>query len=167
MSIKSVSEQKIAALSGAIAAGAAIAALLGTVFAEFPASLDQPVTTAANAEMATQLRLQLEQIKRRQDELTAKQPVPEPISQLQRRLDQIEQRQERLERIIVEDPNKALELPLLRRDIEAVKENEEVSSEATRRSVEQVYDLSKWLIGAIALAVLSLAVNTFLRRKES
>ena len=35
-----------------------------------------------------------------------------------------------------------------------------------RRSVEQVYDLSKWLIGGILLCMFALAVNTFIRRKE-
>jgi hypothetical protein len=82
------------------------------------------------------------------------------------RLRLVEQREHKLEQIILSDPAKALELPLLKRDIDNVRESNAQALEAVRRSVEQTYDLSKWLLGALALGVLSLAVNSFLSKRS-
>ena len=51
-------------------------------------------------------------------------------------------------------------------DLEALEQRQATSMDDLRRSVEQVYDLSKWLIGGILLCMFALAVNTFIRRKE-
>jgi hypothetical protein len=67
-----------------------------------------------------------------------------------------EERQQKLEQVILSDPVKALETPLLKRDIEAVRSANTQAVEDLRRSIEQTYDLSKWLLGALALGVLSL-----------
>ena len=121
--------------------------------------------TISDQQAVIELRKDLERVKAQQAAIKPA-DLPPPLSALDARLKQLEQKQQRIERVIIADPNKALELPLIRRDLEALEERQAVSIEATRRSVEQVYDLSKWLIGALAVGVLSLALNTLLRRKD-
>lgn len=159
---------KITTITTVIAFVTGVFTLTYTILADSTGFFDpKPASVALGPEKTAELRREIERIIRRQEEFLAQKQVPEPVSILQKRLDQIEQRQERLERIIMEDPNKALELPLLRRDIQGLKDTQNVGLEATRKSVEQVYDLSKWLIGAMALGVISLAVNTFMRRRDA
>jgi len=81
------------------------------------------------------------------------------------RLQQIEQREQRLEGIIVRDPAKALEMPLLQRDLQNLREANQNELKAIRDSVDRVYTLSQWLIGGIALVVFTLAATNLLSRK--
>jgi hypothetical protein len=158
---------------GTVAIYVAVLASLGAVialsaiwFADILISSPKPASfTISDREAMIELRKDVERVKAQQAAINPT-DLPSPLSALDARLKQIEQKQQRIERVIMADPNKALELPLMRRDLEALEERQAVSNEATRRSVEQVYDLSKWLIGALAVGVLSLALNTLLRRKD-
>jgi hypothetical protein len=85
---------------------------------------------------------------------------------LSRRLQLLENRQANLERVILNDPAKALELPLLRRDLDNSREANAQSLVSVKASVDQVYDINKWLLGAMALSIIGLAVTNFLTRKE-
>jgi hypothetical protein len=71
----------------------------------------------------------------------------------------------RLEDAIGQSPEKALSVPLLRKDIDNLKET-------TQAEVTRVYDQNKWflgLVGTMALGVLGLAISNFLqlRKKDS
>lgn len=83
------------------------------------------------------------------------------------RMTEIEYRQARIEKAISNDPARALEIPLLRRDIDGLKEANGQAIGAVKASVDQVYDLSKWLFGALVIGVFSLAVSNYLTRKGS
>ena len=132
--------------------------LLEPTEASFTASLDK--------KRLEDIKRQLQKTIEQQEALASREQLPPPLSVLEARLEKVEEQQQRLDRIIVDDPDKALELPLMRRDLEALEQKQAVAIDSVRRSVEQVYDLSKWLIGALALGIISLAANTFLRRKE-
>jgi hypothetical protein len=79
-------------------------------------------------------------------------------------------RLDRLENAVRDDPAKALELPLIRRDIDALKEHRTQDVDALRQELARVYDLNKWFIGlmaTMAIGMLTLAISNFLRRPSS
>lgn len=61
-----------------------------------------------------------------------------------------------LEAVILTDPQKALALPLVKRDVEALQEQRRRDIESMRAENARSYDLMKWLIGLMALVSLSL-----------
>jgi hypothetical protein len=75
-----------------------------------------------------------------------------------------------LEKVILESPAKALDCHLLRMQVDAVKQEAKESEARSARDIERIYDLSKWLLGATALAVPAFAtvflVQAFGRRKK-
>jgi septal ring factor EnvC (AmiA/AmiB activator) len=88
------------------------------------------------------------------------------LNQLKSSLDELEMRESKLEDAILDNPAKALEIPLLQRDLDSVRTNQEVNFLALRDAVGQVYDLNKWLLGAMAISIITLAISNFLKGKE-
>jgi hypothetical protein len=87
------------------------------------------------------------------------------IAALAGRLEAIERRQSQVEQVILNNPEKALSMPLMRRDIENLRDNNTQSLSAIKQSVDQIYDLTKWLLGALAVGVFSLAIANFFTKK--
>lgn len=71
------------------------------------------------------------------------------LSSIQANLDDVRTRMEKLEAAIMASPAKALEIPLLQRDLESVKAMNVATLQAQKDSTAQIYDLLKWLIGLI------------------
>jgi hypothetical protein len=76
-------------------------------------------------------------------------------------------KQARIESAILESPSKALEMPLLRRDLDSLRQLQQSSLVAMKESVDRVYDLNKWLLGAMAVSVISLALSNLLKPREA
>lgn len=72
-----------------------------------------------------------------------------------------------LETVILDDPIKAISLPLLKKEIENLKESQIGDAFVLTRNIERVYDLSKWLIGGLSVSVVSLALVNFLGRRNT
>lgn len=81
------------------------------------------------------------------------------------KLEELERRQSQLEAAIMSDPEKALTIPLIRRDIDNMRDGNAQNLAAIKQSVDQVYDLTKWLLGALAVGVFSLAIANFFTKK--
>lgn len=118
------------------------------------------------------IRKQVEQLRLQQAALVGRDtitPADARIVQILARLDSIEARENRLEQAILSTPEKALALPLMRRDLDGAKETNAQAIAAVKASVDQVYDLTKWFIGALAVGVFSLAIPTLItwRRSET
>ena len=80
----------------------------------------------------------------------------------------VSQRMEKLETIIMADPQKALELPLIKRDLQAFQQQVDRDLNAAKSENARVYDLMKWLVGLMALVSLSLvgtAVSNVFKRE--
>jgi signal transduction histidine kinase len=76
----------------------------------------------------------------------------------------------RIERAILDDPEKAVALPLLRRDVKALEQQTNRELDAIRAENGRVYDLMKWLVGFLALVSLSLigtAVGNVFKREAA
>ncbi len=88
------------------------------------------------------------------------------MADLSAKIDAISRRQQRLEDAIQSSPDKSLAIPLMRRDIDNVRDSSAQSIASVKASVDQVYDLTKWLLGALAVGVFSLAIANFFQRKS-
>jgi hypothetical protein len=76
-------------------------------------------------------------------------------------------REAKLETVILENPAKALEMPLLRRDLDNVKDVQQAALVNLKDSVDRIYDLNKWLLGAMAVSIVTLATGNLLKSKET
>ena len=80
-------------------------------------------------------------------------------------LQELKARQDRIEGAIIANPAKALEIPLLQRDVEALRVAQQANVSTVKESVDRIYDLNKWLFGGIAISIFSLAAGSLLRSK--
>jgi hypothetical protein len=91
-------------------------------------------------------------------------PVDVNMQNILGRLALIERRQARLDAIILDNPEKALTMPLLKRDIDNMREANTQALASIKASADQSWDLSKWLIGGVFFGVLSLALVNFTKK---
>jgi hypothetical protein len=121
---------------------------------------------AAIANRSTTLSAQLDALHSQLSAIT----TPSDTSQLAAQLDRIdsslsdlEARIARLETAISNNPAKALEVPLLRRDLDNLQHTQDIRFTALEHSVAQVYDINKWLLGAVTVTILATAASAFFR----
>jgi hypothetical protein len=85
---------------------------------------------------------------------------------VQKSVEDVSLRMNKLEQVIIQDPAKALEMPLLRNQLETVKSGYQSDMLAVRQEIAQVYDLTKWFLGlmfTMALGIIGLAVTNFVK----
>jgi len=71
-----------------------------------------------------------------------------------------------INKAIMQSPEKALEIPILKRDIESLHQQYEGTTQALEREITRAYDTIKWVIGTIILSILGLAGSVILKAKE-
>jgi hypothetical protein len=89
---------------------------------------------------------------------------------LSQRVDSLGGRLKALEDALIESPSKSLAIPLLKINLDNLKENELKDTQTIRNEINTIYDQNKWFIGlmfTLAIGMLSLAVSNFLPKKES
>jgi hypothetical protein len=69
------------------------------------------------------------------------------IKKLSSAVDDISSREGKLESAIMQNPAKALEVPLLRRDLDNLKDSQQSTFLTLKDGIDRVYDLNKWLLG--------------------
>lgn len=88
------------------------------------------------------------------------------LAMVQGDIKEVTGRLEILERGILESPEKALSLPLLRKDLESLTDKHRSDYQNAIKSVDRVYDQNKWflaLMATMALGLIGLAVNNFIQ----
>jgi hypothetical protein len=65
----------------------------------------------------------------------------------------VSERMGKLEAIIMADPQKALELPLIKRDLQAFQQQFNRDLDAAKSENARVYDLMKWLVGLMVTCI--------------
>lgn len=91
--------------------------------------------------------------------------VSSKIKAMDARIIEIDEKISVLNKTILTSPSRALELPLLQRDLISIQKQNEQSIESLKREISQAYDTIKWVIGTIILGILGLAASVFLREK--
>lgn len=92
------------------------------------------------------------------------------IRELTSTFDRSTDRISKLETVILADPQKAVAIPLIQRDLETIRAQVQRDVEGLRVENARTYDLMKWLIGLMALVSLSLvgtAVGHVFKRETS
>ncbi len=79
----------------------------------------------------------------------------------------ISDRQEKIESVISTNPSKALEMILMQRDLDNLKSSVQANNASLRDNVDKIYDLNKWLLGAMAVSIVTLAVGSFMKNKDA
>jgi hypothetical protein len=146
-------------------------ALLGTVLAVIATvywdkSIYPPIPSWSDAEtIKTVAELKIEvgdlrkQIKVMETSLTStksQKPTDIEVSLLSSRIGNIENQIKALADALGQTPDKALSVPLLRKDLENLKETNHRDLEVVEAEVNRVYDQNKWFIGIMATIALSL-----------
>ncbi|WP_372363847.1 hypothetical protein ACCQ07_05260 [Xanthomonas sp. NCPPB 3583] len=78
----------------------------------------------------------------------------------------LNERMQKLESTILENPEKALAIPLLRRDLDAARASNELQRMVFREEIDRLYGLLKWisgLLGTVLLGVVGWATNTLIQ----
>ena len=89
------------------------------------------------------------------------------LQKLHDSFDDLASREAKIEAIILDNPSKALEVLLLRRDLDNVKESQQAALGSLKDNIDRIYDLNKWLLGAMAVSIVTLAAGNLLRQKET
>jgi hypothetical protein len=154
---------------------AGVMALLTTVVVYVvPQITGTPEPSPATVEITTQIRRTLdrldyqdEQLGHLQGQLQSLSNVPEEgkiavqLKTLDDTLSELKVRQSKLEEVILNNPAKAIEVPLLRKDLDNLKDAQQQNVLALKQGVEQVYDLNKWLLGTMAISIIMLVLSKF------
>jgi hypothetical protein len=83
---------------------------------------------------------------------------------------QLDKRLKEMETVILADPTKALSLPLLQRDLQAVSQQLDRGLASAKADSDRVYDLMKWVLGLMGIVSLSLvgtAVGSVFKKEPS
>ena len=75
-----------------------------------------------------------------------------------------------LEAALTLNPEKALAIPILRKDLDNVKQSIHSELRQTKSEIDRIYDQNKWFLGlmfTMALSVLGMAISSFIGRKDT
>jgi hypothetical protein len=81
-------------------------------------------------------------------------------------LTDLKARHAKLEDAILTNPAKAIEVPLLRKDLDNLKDSQQQNLLALQQGVDRIYDLNKWLLGAMAVSIITLAISNVLSGRK-
>jgi hypothetical protein len=74
---------------------------------------------------------------------------------------------ESLNRAFLSDPERALSIPLLRKDVDLIRAGNQHDIDALRDDIKANLDLNKWLIGLIAAGVVGTILNNMLQGRRT
>ena len=132
--------------------------------------IDQVKRLQANQQ---DLRRQIEQVGKQLDTVAQLPPAEKlvvQVGQLRADLDSVKKSVESVNSAIIESPEKALALPLLRRDVEALRNSQASEILSLRGELGRLYDLDKWLIGlmgGVSMGLLGLGAANLLQVRRS
>ena len=131
------------------------------------------VATKQIVELSDKLNAVDDQVKRVEQRIQSLSAIPKEdalnieIQNLKASTIELTTKQGKNKSAILESPSKALEIPLLRRDLDSVRQLQQSGLVAMKESVDRIYDLSKWLMGGIAVSIVSLALSNLLKPRDA
>jgi hypothetical protein len=82
-------------------------------------------------------------------------------------IDRLHSELDTLNSVLVTNPEKALTVPLLRKDLDDWKVSTQKDIDSIRGEMTRSYDLNRWLIGLILAAVIGTILSNFIQAKAS
>lgn len=82
------------------------------------------------------------------------------------RMLEMEKKIQTLNDIIIENPEKSLTIPLLNKDIENIKNENDLQIELIKDKVETVVDLNKWILGLIFSLLITIVLSNLSKNKS-
>jgi hypothetical protein len=110
----------------------------------------------------TEITDEISAIKLQQEALSklpADVPVSSKIEQIELKINAIAKDVEVINKAIMASPEKALKIPLLRRDFTALQQKYENATKALEKDIEQAYDTMRSVIGTIVVGILGIAAS--------
>jgi hypothetical protein len=87
------------------------------------------------------------------------------LAQIDTSLNSLNGRLQRIEHAILDDPTKALEVTLIRRDIDDIEQRYKGDLQSLREDIARLYEFTKWFLGVVILGILGLAASNFLTKR--
>lgn len=128
-----------------------------------------------NAELALRITLSSQRTEELEERWRSMITLPEgskialQLAGLRREIGGVKTSLDDLNSIILDNPEKAVSLPLMRKDMENLESNHKNDLEAMRSELSRALGLGQWLIGLMffmAIGLLGIAVGNLLRPKE-
>jgi hypothetical protein len=174
---KSASGRRVARLEMAASAIATLVALTGVTFSTYyffdsRTDVKTVATTFVTVDELQEIEAKIKILDDDISSLTAAGTSVEPAQELVALTNEISllgRRLELLEEGLLNSPEKALSVPLLRKDLESLKERFVAESLETTRSVDRMYDQNKWFIGlmfTMAIGLMGLAISNFIQARS-
>ncbi|HCD1999058.1 TPA: hypothetical protein NBJ18_001032 [Citrobacter farmeri] len=88
------------------------------------------------------------------------------IEELESKIKTLQLKLDNMNSIIVSSPEKALSLPMMRKDIDSLDKSMSVLSSFTENQFERFYNLFLWICGTLVLSVAGLGLSFFLSNKS-
>lgn len=125
--------------------------------------LEESVATL-NASLA-----QVSEQMRKVQETAQEKPLPTQMARISAQLELAQTDIAKLNAAIQQTPDKALAVPLLRKDFENMRDMYRHDLDNTQNEINRVYDQNKWFIGlmfTMAIGIIGLAVSNFLQARK-
>ena len=90
------------------------------------------------------------------------------IEDITQRISGLEKKMSTIETAIVDSPERAMSIPILRRDLDSLRTDVRSDLAGTKQEIDRVYDMSKWFIGlmaTMAVGILGLAFGNLFKAK--
>lgn len=117
-------------------------------------------------EIESQKRMLQKQIIELENKLRIKDTNVIISSPSEERIKVLESKIQTLNKIIIDNPEKSLTIPLLNKDIENIKKENDLQIELIKDKVETVVDLNKWILGLIFSLLITIVVSNLSKNKS-
>jgi len=154
----------------------AVATIIGGVLSVFLVNTAKIDEIKFNAEFAEVSALSTRQIEKEIESLKSKVAtitvvsedvaVASKLSELETKMNSLSSDIAIINKVIMQSPEKALEIPILKRDLASLNKQYEATVEALEREITRAYDTIKWVIGTIVLGILGLAASIFIKARD-
>ena len=88
------------------------------------------------------------------------------LAKVEVEIEQLASKLDALNKVIMQSPEKAIEIPMLKRDISSLQKQYEYAVESLQNQITRAYDTMKWVIGTIVLGILGLAASILLKGRD-
>jgi hypothetical protein len=163
-----------------LAATVTLAGAAATFFIAKSGSDSQAIVTKGELRASkAEMQISIDGLNARLDEMTKQiqdvgKNLPEQsvvalkLKALNQSVGKYEKRLAAMEGVILDNPQKALALPLMKKDIDSLKETRQTDTAASRQEIDRVYDQTKWFIGLMitsAIGIIALAISSFYTKR--